>query len=778
MKLKLFFLTCILLFLWTGAVFGAVVGKITGVITDVETQQPLVGVSVAVQGTSWGAITDADGRYNILNVSVGTYTLIISTVGYATVEVSNVGVHSDLASYQDLAMTPEVTELGTVISVTAESPLVIKDKTTSVNIIKQDQIRALPTRGYEQVVGIQNSVVRMISNPDVRQRGGRESIGTAPELNLRGGRPSEVAYYVDGFSQQDPLSGLSTANISNNAIKEISVTSGAFSAEYGHVSSGIVNVVTNSGSNKYHGNIELISDNFASDIKRVYDNNYYAADVGGPIPGLEKGYFFFSGERRWLKDRSPSSKSFDIFEANNLPYANIMPHNSLSGWSYQGKIDYNFSANTKLALNGNGSLDNWQEYRHSYLFDINHSPRYEDENLGLNAKLTHTFNASTFINLSTTYFVTERKRGDGVIFDNLDGYLRTVNGVKVSNPRHQQYNSLFWADSGFVQASQVDTSIAQGDPDDTTIFIGGHYWDDYLHRKSSYIGFRGDITSQVSTSHTLKSGVEFQRHTLRYYRNLRPAEGYQVVNIDRYGYDIFGDESDTLSFRNEAKNPINFAAYLQDRFEWHSLVINAGVRFDFFDYKAKRFKNLERPLDPDSLAPNGDDPLDESDLEDSEKFTRVSPRLGIAFPVSDKTQMHINYGKFFQRPDLVRLYSGYDFTETRLRTGGFFYPFGNPNLEPEETTQYEFGFTHKLGDNTAFDVTAYYKDVRGLIQVNHHTGSPLEYDLYQNSDFGTIKGVDFTMTMRRTKNISLNMKYTLAYATGTGSYANTQRNIA
>ncbi len=410
MKLKLLCITCTLLLLLTGSVYSAVVGKITGVVTDGETQQPLVGVTVSVQGTTWGAITDPDGRYSILNVPVGDYTVVMTAVGYATVEVSNVMVHADLAAYVNQAMTSQATELGTVIEVRAEQKLVTRDKTTSVNVVRSEEIQAMPTRGFEQVVGIQNSVVRMNSNVDTRQRGGRESRAASPELNLRGGRPSEVAYYVDGFSQQDPLSGISTANVSNNAIKEVSVTSGAFSAEYGHVASGIVNVVTNSGSDEYHVAVEGVTDNFfEGDNKPVFDHNYYTGDVSGPIPGLENGFFYLSGERRYLEDREPSIKTKDIFEEFGWEPRSTMPNNWLEGWSYQGKLDYNFSPAVKLTLNGNGSIDRWSQYFHFYNNpvypdQVKHTPRYEDTNLGLNAKITHTLNAKTFYNLSTSYF--------------------------------------------------------------------------------------------------------------------------------------------------------------------------------------------------------------------------------------------------------------------------------------------------------------------------------------------------------------------------------------
>ncbi|NOY89311.1 MAG: carboxypeptidase-like regulatory domain-containing protein, partial [FCB group bacterium] len=179
MKLKLLGIICVLLFLLTGISFGSVTGKITGVITDAANQQPLIGVTVAVQGTNWGAITDVDGRYNILNIPVGTYTLLITAVGYAKVEVTDVEVHADLATYQNQALTSEVTKLGTTISVKAEAPLIIKDKTSTISIVQKNEIQALPTRGFEQIVGIQNGVVRINSNPTVRPRGGREALNTA-----------------------------------------------------------------------------------------------------------------------------------------------------------------------------------------------------------------------------------------------------------------------------------------------------------------------------------------------------------------------------------------------------------------------------------------------------------------------------------------------------------------------------------------------------------------------------------------------------------------------
>jgi len=759
-------------------VLASVTGRISGTVMDAETGEPLPGVAVSVVGTKLGALTDENGEYYILNVPVGTFSVKASLIGFAPVEMTNVGVSADLTAYTDYTLSKEALELGKTIVVKAERPLVIKDKTTSVSIVSREELQAMPVRGYDQVVGLQNSVVRMNANVDVRQRGGRESLSMAPEINLRGGRPSEVAYYVDGFSQQDPLSGISTANISNNAIKEVKVTSGAFSAEYGHVASGIVNVVTNSGTEEFHGNLELVSDNAASVFGYdSFDQNWYSGDFSGPIPGLDKAYFFFSGERRWVADRTPSTKTKEIYEEFGLDQyfddPQRFPNNFLKGWSGQGKLDFELKDNLKLALNGNYSFDRWQEHRHyylnpAYIDQVEHSPLYEDENLGINAKVTHTLNPETFYNLSASYFTTERFRGDGVIFDDLEAYDR-----ELSNPEYDFHNLFREGDSQFV--SDFDPLVEPGSDEDTFVTFYESYWANYLHRKSSYLGFKGDITSQITRSHTLQMGFDFQRHTLRYFENLNATQGYSTERVNRYGYDADGEESDDEDFLNNTKHPINLGMYVQDRFEWRDFVVNAGLRFDFFDYKALRLRNIANPFDPDGVVADGT--IEESDLEDSEKFTRFSPRLGISFPVSDVTQVYMNYGKFFQRPDLQRLYLGYDFLETRVSAGSY-YPFASPNLEPEEITQYEFGITRQLGDVTAINIAAYYKDVVGLTQIFHQAAIPYAYDFYGNTDYGTIKGVDFNLTMRRTRNISINLKYSLSYATGTGSYANSQFNIA
>ncbi|MEK7774383.1 MAG: TonB-dependent receptor [Candidatus Zixiibacteriota bacterium] len=722
------------------SIWAGTTGKITGVATDSKTNEPLVGASITVVGSTMGAQTDVDGHFTIQNVPVGTYVLRFSAVGFTTVEVSNVSVSVDMASYVDQAMTEQVTELGEVIRVTAEAPLLVKDKTSSVTVVKKEKLEAMPVRGLQQVVAQQNSVVQTRGFVSTSVRGDREGINGG-EINLRGGRPSEVAYFVDGFSTQDPLTGASTATIASNSVKEISVQAGGFPAEYGNVSSGIINTTTLSGSDKLQGVVELRTDNTQ---KQSGNQNWYGGSLNGPIPIAERMYFSVSGERRWLGDRNLSAITHDVIPGDRYD----LPNNTSQGYSYSGKVDWGISPNIKFSGALSSSREKWSQYLHSYLFNRAHMPYTDDETFGLNGRVTHTLNSKTFYNLNVSYSDIKKFRGDGVHREDINAYVRAV------NPNFESH-SLFW----------------------TT----GHVWDDFLRRRSQTVELSGDITTEIQKVHSFKLGVQYQRMTLRYYRHLQPVDiDYNFDDLDRYGYDSVGNESENSGTRDGAKHPINIALFAQDRIEWRGMIVNAGLRFEYFDYKAKRIKNMVNPFNPDGLPDPNSSVLDDGDLENSEKFKRLSPRLGISFPVTDKTKLHFNFGKFYQRPDLQYLYVGYRYYEFKLTQAGYYYPIGNPNLVPEKTTAYEVGFEHLLSENTRLGLTAYLKDVSDQVQVYNQAApaAGIQYATFQNSDYGTVKGVELALEMKRTENVSFDVKYTLQSAEGTGSYANTARNTA
>ena len=299
----------------------------------------------------------------------------------------------------------------------------------------------------------------------------------------------------------------------------------------------------------------------------------------------------------------------------------------------------------------------------------------------------------------------------------------------------------------------------------------GALWDDVLKRKSKYLAFRGDVTSQINPYHQLKGGLQIDRHELRFYQNYFPSDyAAGQLDIDTYGFDELGNEGQ-IGALDGAREPFTASAYFQDKYERSGLVVNAGLRFDYLDVNAKALKSEDLPLGADNR-------LTDDDLIDAKTYARFSPRLGIGFPVTDRTVLHVNWGQFYQQPNLQDLYVSYRFLDYKIRNGGYYVPFGNPNLKPEMTTAYEVGVNHQLSDVAKFDVSVYYKDVRDLVQVANIASKPYAFASYRNKDFATLKGLDLGLTLRRVRHLQAAMAYSLSYANGTGSVSNTQRNIA
>ncbi len=742
MSSKTIIVLCMVLLL-PGVIFAGTTGKISGTVTSRASGEALIGVNVYLEGTTYGSATDENGRYFILNVPAGRYSLVASMVGFARIQIDNLNVIADFTAQQDIRMEEAAIE-GETVTITAERPIIQRDQTATTTIITSEDIANLPTRGYQDVVQLQAGVIPYQAQDDDTGEFFRG-------MSLRGGRRNETAFYVDGFSQQDYLTGVSTTSISNSSIDQITVLNGGFNAEYGRVMSGVVNVITKGGSKEYHGAFDVVTDAIAGDWidTHSYDYKVYEGSFSGPfVPGNDVVTFYLSSEVRDQGDFAPRATA-----------DGKLPHNSMDGITYHAKIHVKPSSKLRMEFGTLNSFDKYEEYFHSYKYNLEHAPRTEDKNYSIYGRLVHTINASTFYNFSLNYFYTERFRGDGLHFDDYLGY-----GRPLGNPLYDNL-ALFY----------------DGD-DPATPEDEGHVFDDILHRESSYIGAKFDMTSQLNAIHQLKGGFEYQRHTLRLYHHLFPKNIYKdgtgeffsgaFQDLDIYGYDNLGNKID--SGVNGPKHPNIFAAYVQDKIEFENLVINAGLRYDYIDPATEGLVNELRPLE----AGDSQSSLDPEDLTDSKVRHKISPRIGVGFPVSLSTLLHFNYGKFYQQPNLQDLYVSYDYLSYKVRTGGYFFGFGNPNLKPETTTAYEAGVTQAIGNNTRIDVTAYYKRVVDLVQIINQPSFPSNFATFRNQDFGVIKGVDVALDVRNMNNFTANLAYSLSFANGTGSTSRTQRNIA
>jgi outer membrane receptor protein involved in Fe transport len=127
-----------------------------------------------------------------------------------------------------------------------------------------------------------------------------------------------------------------------------------------------------------------------------------------------------------------------------------------------------------------------------------------------------------------------------------------------------------------------------------------------------------------------------------------------------------------------AKHPKDLSFYVQNKYEKDQLVVNAGLRYDYINSETEILADEANPL----LYAVGGDTLTSKDLKSGKSHNKLSPRIGIGFPVSDRTQFHANYGIFYQQPNLEDLYVGYNYVGYKVFSGGYYYPFGNPDLLP------------------------------------------------------------------------------------------------
>ena len=181
-------------------------------------------------------------------------------------------------------------------------------------------------------------------------------------------------------------------------------------------------------------------------------------------------------------------------------------------------------------------------------------------------------------------------------------------------------------------------------------------------------------------------------------------------------------------------------------------------------YPAPWFPENTSSEDPEEVV------LNSGAFKDYDPAVNVMPRVSFSFNISDEAVFFAHYDILTQRPTSSNRFSPIDylFMETRNVL------ISNPDLRPEKTIDYELGFQQVLSKTSSLKISAYYKEMRDMIQVRNFTGAyPRPYRAFGNLDFGTVKGFTVGYDLRRTGNVRLNANYTLQFADGTGSTTQT-----
>ena len=275
-------------------------GKIRGRVVDSTSKNPLAGANVLVLpvGSGRGTMTNENGEFVLPNLMTGRYNVKVSYMGYASTTIQDIDVSPGGTTEILFSLTVEAIE-GQEVNVVAESMENTINIKTVVSQVKYsgEQLYKMPVSNFTDVIANAGGVVKTEAG---RSRG----------IHMRGGRSGEVAFYVDGILTNDPVDRSQGVQIDKEAIDVLTISKGGFSAEFGEAMSGIVTVITKSGSKQdISGNLIFETDQLASSNSN-YNNNYgkYNMQFGGPFPGL-KNYlsFYISGSYVGSDITSPRS---------------------------------------------------------------------------------------------------------------------------------------------------------------------------------------------------------------------------------------------------------------------------------------------------------------------------------------------------------------------------------------------------------------------------------------------------------------------------------------
>ena len=219
---------------------AAITGKVAGVITTEATNEPLANATVTILGTSSTATTNDAGYYVMTNIAPGDHDVKAELTGYGPETVEGATVLAGLTTTLNFALKSSEVVTLEGITVTAAKPLIKKDVTQTTRILEADEIASMPRDTVNGILATQPGISEL------------NSTGT---LHVRGGRSMEVKYLIDGIPVNDPIGRGFGVHISTNALEQMEVITGGFNAEHGDAQSGVINLITKAGSQKFSGRV-------------------------------------------------------------------------------------------------------------------------------------------------------------------------------------------------------------------------------------------------------------------------------------------------------------------------------------------------------------------------------------------------------------------------------------------------------------------------------------------------------------------------------------------
>lgn len=412
---------------------------------------------------------------------------------------------------------------------------------------------------------------------------------------------------------------------------------------------------------------------------------------------------------------------------------------------YKTYMKYNIHENINEDTNNNGVLDIEWDRNGNGILDV-------DEDLNANGIWDYEdLNGNGILDDRKVDMFTD-KNNDGIVDESeLTGQDSLAFISRGGNP-----NKLFmpWEDLPFGSEKDTDGFFIYG--------TGASYYrlrwneDDKLSYSAKIM-----YNNQINNNHYLQAGIEGMLWDI-FDHDVDLASGGNV-----YGQNI-GERSGWGKEDQKAIKPFQFGLFAEDKMEFEEFIVNLGLRYDFFDPQWDDYPgDLTDPVLNQSEGGEVKDPVK---VKGKQYF---SPRLGIAFPISDRDRFYFNYGKMFQLPIMAYLYQNinWDFS-------GAFPMVGNPDIKPETTVYYELGVEHQMGLNWKLKAVGFYKDIKGLTDTRRYFySSSSYYTIRYNIDYGKIQGFELTLDKRLSDYIGGFINYTYSIAVGKSSSARQNYNL-
>jgi hypothetical protein len=763
-----------LLLFFAPTTLAQVTGKVVGTVSDSETGQPLVGAQVVVEGTNLGNVTNEDGSYFVNNVPVGLERLTAQYLGYQTTSQEQ-RILAGQTMTVDFQLSNEVVQAEGIVAMIEREPLVVRDNTISKTRFTAEETRDLPVDDLESVIELGAGVYENV-------------VGCGPAAGLidgflqgscgfivRGGRATESATFVDGVLITDLNSQTNTTSVSTFAVEETDVITGGFNAEWGHAQSGIINIVTREGGREYHGNVRFTTDELSDGIEQAYGYNNLQASLGGPIiPDKLTAYGSF--EATGAEDFFPTAAGFNPATGNQQDNSGstkeLLSGNRGDRTLGQGKLTAFLPWDARATGTYLYSRDQFENHQpgeglNQFLSRWATRDKTDDVILGYDQQIFQTGQRNLNLQVRGNYHLTRSFAGTPLTAA-MAAVLEDHHGPGVCGSACSVDEDAFEEDflnyrigdvKFFFEDSSPSTvfnlpSTADRDPDPVFGQRGTYptvpgFNAGFHHETERRYGLRVDLDSQVNRAHRAKAGIEWN------WVNLSHSSG----NFDSH---IFAEVYDV--------DTVVAALYVQDRLDFGDLVIDLGLRWDHWD------PNTLFPAVPshvDCSISSLPTPLcRDAEVRQAPTQDVLAPRLGVAHPITDDTQVRLSYGKFYQLPELRHFFRSFLTDEAASPNPNTIY--GNPNLDFIETTAFEAGITHQLGPNVVLDVVGYNRDRRGAIRLETFQARSIdptleERKIFVNGDNGNVKGFDLSLTKRYSNYWTMDLAWSLQWARGTTS---------